>query len=610
MSERSALRYGSYGIVALLVPGVLVGLTVRHRAWNELFFVHSTYYVLLALLLLYVGVRFSGHGESPSLRVWIKENIAGLVATAVVSTVVLLGVTPSFRVLADEANLVGVSKNLYFKQTADFAVTGKWYFENFHALNEVIDRRPALFSFLVSLLHVVRGYHVENAFYLNAILFVLFIFSSYRLAKSLGGEIFGVAAAIAVAVNPNTLVAARSGGFDFLAMFLLLVTIQCFYDYAKQPSPRQLAILSLNLCLFANVRYEGWALLLVAAVVLSALRLVKPAHFQGFGFVYALVPIFLLPRYWQTVAKANDWEQPLSRSLFKISSFFHNGRDYLGIMAHPLALEGPHSPLLMILGVGGCALFVWQVVGAVRSKNALSVRFALFVAALLGVETVISFTYIWGEPVHPASARLFIWLDTFMAFAAAWLLTVLGTRFLVPIALLRRRSGAPVTIFTCLALFVMHVPVASEARFVNALILTRQAAQVWKFFDGLGDKRILILTDRPGLFTIMDYGALDISLANDERGALFELSRHLYQDIYLVQEVDLATGKALPGFEGWPDVEMETALEFQSNDSQSIRISRVKGMPAPNAAERSSDANSAAPSSGASRPEIGKKQRK
>ncbi len=576
MSGRSALRYGSYGVVALLVPGVLVGLTLRHREWNELFFIHSTYYVLLAMVLLYVGIRLSGSGEITPVPVWIRENAAGLVVTAVVSTVVLLGVPPSFRVLADEANLVGVSKNLYSYQTANFAVTGKWFFENFNGLNEVIDRRPALFSFLVSLLHIVRGYHAENAFLLNAILFVLFIFSSHRIAKCLGGELFGVAAAIAVAVSPNTLVAARSGGFDFLATFLLLVTIQSFYDYAKQPTPKRLVLFSLNLCLFANVRYEGWAFLIVAAVVLVSVRLVKRAHLQGFGFVYALVPIFLLPRYWQTIAKANDWEQPLSRSMFKVSSFVSNWRDYLRILRHPLEIAGPHSPLLLILAAGGFALIVRNVVLVVRRRDALGLRFVVFVAALLAMETVISFTYVWGLPQHPASARLFVWLDTFAAFSAAWLLTVIGRRLPVPVALLGRRSGAPTTVLICLALFAMHVPVASEARFVNALILTRQAAQVWRFFAGLGEKRILVLTDRPGLFTIMDYGAVDISLAGEDRSPLYELSRHLYQDIYLVQEVDLTTGKPLPEFAGWSDVDMQTVMEFQSNESQSIRIARVK----------------------------------
>jgi hypothetical protein len=576
MNVRSAVRNWSLGTLSLLLPAALVGTTLRHREYNEPFFLYSAYYVLFAMLVVYAGVRLSGPGETPSPVAWIKENLAGIVATAVVSTVVLLAVAPAFRVLADEANLVGVSKNLFFHRTANFAVTGKWYFENYWNINETIDRRPALFPFLVSLLHVVRGYHAENAFHLNAIIFVLFVFSSYRLAKSLGGELFGVAAAIAVAVSPNTLVSARSAGFDLLSTFLLVLVVQGFHDYVKQPSPRRLAILSLNLCLLVHVRYEAWALLGGAIVVLLAFRLVKRAHLQGFGFVYALMPLFLLPRYWQSVAKANDAEQPLSASLFSVSSCLQNAADYLRVAARPLEIGGPHSPLLMILGAGGCALVVRHLVRSLQSKDASVIHFAVFVAVLLGMESVICLAYMWGKPLHAASARLFIWLDTFVSFAAAWLLTVLGRHFALPVPLLRRRSGAPVTVLACLTLFAMHVPVASEARFVNALILTRQAAQTWRFFETLAEKRILVLSDRPGLFTIMDYGALDISTAVSDRGLLLELSRHLYKDIYLVQEVDLATGQPLPGFASWPDVEAETVLEFQNTDSASVRIARVK----------------------------------
>jgi 4-amino-4-deoxy-L-arabinose transferase-like glycosyltransferase len=577
MTQRSAVRTWGPGVSSLLVTATLVGATMRHRQWNEPLFAYSTYYVLFAMLAVYAGVRLSGESETPSFRAWIKENLAGIVVTLAVSTVVLLAVAPGFRVLADEANLVGVSKNLFFQRKANFAVTGKWYFENYWNINEVTDRRPALYPFLVSLLHVVLGYHAENAFHVNAIIFVLFVFSSYRLAKCLGGELYGVAAAIVVAVSPNTLVSARSAGFDFLATFLLLVVVQSFHDYVKQPSPRQLAILSLNLCLLAHVRYEAWALVGVVAIVLLAFRLVRREHLRGFGFVYCLAPLFLLPRYWQTVAKAHDAEQPLSASMFGFSHFMHHAGDYVRLAAHPLEIGGPHSPLLLILGAGGCAFVLPRLVRCLRDKErARHVQLAAFVAVLLGMESVICFAYLFGTPMHAASARLFIWLDTFFAFAAAWCLTVLGRRFAMPLAILGRRSGAPVTVLACAALFAMHLPVASEARFVNALILTRQAAQTWRFFDKLAEKQILVLSDRPGLFTIMDYGALDISTFGIDRGCLTELSRHLYKDIYLVQEMDLDTRQPLPGFATWPDVETETVLEFQSTDSSSVRIARVK----------------------------------
>jgi hypothetical protein len=120
------------------------------------------------------------------------------------------------------------------------------------------------------------------------------------------------------------------------------------------------------------------------------------------------------------------------------------------------------------------------------------------------------------------------------------------------------------------------VPLASDARFVNALFVTRQAAESWRFFEKLGEKRILVLSDRPGLFTIMDYGSLDLSSAVASRNCLFELSRHLYKDIYLIQEMDIETKQPMHGFASWADVPLETVLEFQITASAFVRIARVK----------------------------------
>jgi hypothetical protein len=549
---------------------------LRHRELNERYFIHSTYYVLFALLAVYAGVQLAG--EMPSPRAWIKDHLAGIAVTVLVSVVVVWAVAPGFRVLADEANLVGVSKNLFFYRTADFAVSGKWYFENYWELARTTDRRPALYPFLVSLLHVVRGYHVENAFHLNALVFVLFVFSCYRLGKSLGGELFGVAAAILVAAHPVTLVEARSASFDLLATWLLLLVVKSFVDYAPDRSPRRLAVFSLHLCLLAHVRYEGWAVLAAAAVVLLAFRMVGWAQLRGFGFVYSLMPLFLLPRWWQTIAKAHDAEQPLSASLFTFGHFSEFSRDYFRLVLKPLEVGGPHAPLLIILAAGGCGLVVAGLVrdAWLRQLSRPVIRSTVFISVLLGIEIVMCFSYFWGKPLHAASARLFMWLDTAVAFLAAWLLTVIGRRWSLPVALLRGRSGVPVTLSVCGVLFATYLPAATEARFVNALIVTREAAEAWRFFDKIGDKRILILSDRPGLFTIMDYGALDISTANANRSPLVELSRHLYRDVYLVQEVDLNTHQPRPAFDVWPDVEKETVHEFQTTDSSSIRIARVK----------------------------------
>jgi 4-amino-4-deoxy-L-arabinose transferase-like glycosyltransferase len=580
MTNFSNPGWSRFRALWLAVPpiavAVAVGATLRHRDWNEPFFVYSAYYVLWAMLGTYLLVLVGGRRETGSVRAWVTDNAAGLLTTAIVSTIVIRGVAPAFRVLADEANLVGVSKNLFFNKTANFAVTGKWYFDNYWNINETTDRRPALYPFLVSLVHLVRGYRAENGFHANAIIFVLFVFTSYRLAKRLGGELFGVMAAVLVAASPNTMIAARSAGFDLLSVLLLLVVIRSFYDYVADPAPRALALLALSLCLLAHVRVEGLALVAVSGVVLLAVRVFRWSHLRGYGFVYSLAPVFLAARYWQSVAKANDAEQPISASLFGKSYLAHNLLDYARLATHPLVFDGPHPRLILIAGAlgAGALLIRFARRGFARALQRDHVHLAVLVAALAGFETILCFSYMFGQTSQPASARLFIWLDTLFAFLAAWLVARLVSRAAAnPVT--QGRSAPVAGVMACAALLAMYIPVASEARFINALILTRQAAETWAFFDKLGEKRILVLTDRPGLFTIMDYGALDISLATADRNCLFELSRHLYKDIYLVQEMDLDTKQPLSGFAAWPDVATETEVEFQNTDSSYVRVSRV-----------------------------------
>jgi hypothetical protein len=178
---------------------------------------------------------------------------------------------------------------------------------------------------------------------------------------------------------------------------------------------------------------------------------------------------------------------------------------------------------------------------------------------------LISFAYRWGKPLHPASCRLYVAMDGVFSFTAAWLLVQVA-----------RRIGAWLPTVIASLVFIAYVPVAAEARFINELTLTRESAENWRFFEKLGTKRILIVTDRPGLYTVMEYGSIDLVVAKQSQDLLIELSRRLYKDIYVIQEISLDTNKPLPDFEIWPDHPFETVLEFQNTESTSVRVSKVK----------------------------------
>jgi hypothetical protein len=53
------------------------------------------------------------------------------------------------------------------------------------------------------------------------------------------------------------------------------------------------------------------------------------------------------------------------------------------------------------------------------------------------------------------------------------------------------------------------------------------------------------------------------------------MTRHLFYDIYLVQQIDLGTNKALPQFEIWPERARTPLIEFQNDANATVRISRL-----------------------------------
>ena len=206
-------------VALVLVPLALLALLViglTDIGYTQALFVNTTYFFLMATVLCWAGTYLHAGRDArrATIVAWAKENWPGLVIALAVTIVAWLAIHPALRILSDEANLVGTSRNLFASRTATFTVSGKNYYDSYWDVDVAIDRRPALFPFLVSLVHVVRGYSYENVFLFNLLLLPAFVLVSYRLAKSIGGatsgEAFGIVASLLVVAHPITLIAVRS----------------------------------------------------------------------------------------------------------------------------------------------------------------------------------------------------------------------------------------------------------------------------------------------------------------------------------------------------------------------------------------------------------------
>ena len=555
-------------IVLILLPVLTLTFFLGESKYVEPLFIHSTYYLLSVLVAAWATTLLNAARGLTRATVleWVKSNMAGIAIALAVTVVAALAVHPALRVLSDETNLLGTSKNLFASRTATFTTTGKYYYDNFWDAGVVIDRRPSLFPFLVSLVHSLRGYSYTNVFLFNLLVLPFFVLVSYRLAKSLGGELFGVASALLVAAHPITLISVRSGGFDFLAAFFSVLIIKSFLDHCRAPSANRLAVLWMNVCMFVELRYETGLFVAPVVFFLLVFRLVKLEYLRPYRIIYALTPAFFLPRLWQAILRGNVPEQDPGAVTFSAWNFVTNTRDYFKAILHPFDGRAPHAPFVIALGVIGCILAIrWMIKRLIpRDRPIPEMQFSAMVVGWMLLQIVIVFTYVWGKPDHAASARLIISIDTFFSFSAAWALTVVAGR-IKPV----------LSVVICVWLFAMYGSVASQCRLLNELTLTREADTTWRFFESLHEKRILIIAERPGLFTVMDYGALDFEAAKQDPSVLDDLARHLFYDIYLVQPINLSTNKPFPELDIWPERARTPMLEFLNDPDATVRISRL-----------------------------------
>ncbi len=531
-------------------------------------FVNATYYFLMATVLCWAGTYLHAARDVRRELVvaWVKENWPGLVIAFAVTVVAGLAVEPALRMLSDEANLVGTSKNFFASKTATFTISGKNYYDSDWDIDVGNDRRTTLFPFLVSLVHAVCGYSYKNVFLFNLLVLPAFSLVAYRLGKALGGERFAIVAALFVVAHPITLISVRSGGFDFFATFFALLVINSLFDFSRDQSPAKLAILWMNLCMFAEIRYETALFIPLLLALLLLFKMFNWSTLRPYAFVYALTPVYLLPRIWQALLRGAVPEQEPGAVTFSLENFLNNAHEYFKPILSPSQSYPAHAGILIALGVVGCLLWLRWLFGRVRARDwqAPRVRFAFFVAAWMLTQAAISFTYVWGRAQYPSAARLFIAIDTFLSFGAAWILVL---------ALARWRSF--ISILLAAAVLASQVPIASQHRMLNRLTQTRENSTTWKYFERLGEKRILIVTDRPNLFTIMDYGAMSFESARSDPYLFTAFARHLFYDIYVIQRIAFATNEPLPGYDIWPTRKLDTVLEFQNDANVLVRVSRL-----------------------------------
>lgn len=485
--------------------------------------------------------------------------------------------THGYKILADESLLVGTSQTLHFDRDVGYPVRATNVQGPFQILQSVLDKRPYFFPFLVSLVHDLTGYRVENAFWFNTILGFGFLGLIYGLACKAGGSMrAGVLALLLVIGLPLLAQQSAGAGFELLNGTLILGWWLLAMRFLKSPDGDAQDAFLLTAVLLASTRYESLLFLVPTAVILLV------AWWRSGGarctVLTWLAPVFVLPMLWLNRAfSANDrlWQL---ESLGAKEPF---GLEYLaGNLGHALkyffSFDGyqPNAPYLALLGLLALPIFllwaqrIWRAPITSPGEDA---GLALGALGPLGITGVLM-VYFWGQFDHPVITRLSIPTQILMLVAVV---AAGGRVFRFGARTWNVLIGGAVV-----ALIAYAIPVMAKNAYGREY--GPGVAYAWRreFLARQPAPDFLMLDQDACMWISEEVCATPILQARERRdGIAYHLRNRSFSSVFVYQtfEVDPETGALkLPADDDLgPDYELETIAERRTQLLRVARFSRV-----------------------------------
>lgn len=531
----------------------------------ENFFAKSSFYFFNGLLVTWIYC-FIQWRQSVYSTLPASSQAVALLSCFLLTLIVWFGVEHTFKVLSDESNLMAISQSLTFDKTAYNHTMGRWYYDNFWPIANQIDKRPILFPYLLQLVHVIHGYSIENVFFLNSVFLFLFLYLVFILIYPIAGTLGGLAGLFFVLAQPILSITAISGGFDLFACLLQFWVAFLVLQICIRENTKVRLLLWYSLILLVHARYENIVALPIVMGVLFVFGKFPLSEFKKHPYLYPLSLVFVIPRIWQFMMPQN-YENPSGTPVIGYSNFIK----HLPIFAENFVNFKFELPYATILNVAGTIIaLVWLAFFIRNKKEILSSKYFPFALVLLGFafsELTITLSHHFGVFEHPTQARLFL----------VFVVTLSLSPFLI-YSFYKKFPGIYL-LLAAVSLFLCYFPIAQENRFVNKLTIIRKTRWAYQFFDNLDKKNILVITDRPGIYTIRPMGAVDFNWAQmNVKMIQDDLERHLYDDAYVVEDVEYGKKRSQLS----DHFELQTLFERQNTPEVYVRISKVSGFSSTN----------------------------
>lgn len=534
------------------------------------------FYIIFFTVIYWVFALLPRSYSSQNVREWVRQEgwVIGLIL--LLAGAMFQVSPPQFRVLADETNLLGVANSMFYRQGLENLTDSLNYFHQQHVVNFTWDIRPNFFPFLVNIAHTVLGYSAYNGFIVNFLAGVASLWSLYWLLGRWFERSIALLGMLVLAAFPVFVLWVTSSGFEVVNLAMALLAFCLFYRYLERRDGENLERLLITLVLLAQTRYESMVILLAIAVVVAVGF--QARQLASLPWRLWVIPWLLLPVVWQRLIKTDktDYQvyggeqhmfslENLERNSTLAWSYFTGSEQWYGTIG-----------LVFYLALAG---LLWGIFVLFRQRRSIpdeTVHIAL--AGVLGFLALfgVVFSYYWGNLTLPFTIRLGIIFLPFLIVSACFFVSRLvmlyskkdrgSTRYPMGLAIVAGFS-------LCLYFW----PVAAKNEAVNQLTLSRQYASVLAYLEqDFGNRNNLIVTDRPGMYSVHEWGAVNMDYANrNGQQIINNWKRRLYQDVIFIQIVSYETGLPINGTAVSDVFSMETRFETQFDAMAKLRISKL-----------------------------------
>ena len=458
-------------IILFIISGIL---SIRIGFFNISFidktdlYVKGIYYWLSISLILFVisVINFFKEHNFCFIK-FLKKHYIAIILSIVMPTIGLFCCKPEFRIFADETNILSDSQNLYESKECFISSNTLTHLDKRkEIISKILEKRPALFQYLISLIHSLTGYNYQNAFIANYLCSILILFILYYIISLKFGRFWGILGLICIVSHPLYIWYTNSACFDIFNLLCSLIYIIILNFFIKTPNVINSELLLLFLPLLGQSRYES--ILAVFITLPLIFYLLPKTQYSKFSYRLWIFPFLLLPIAWlrnitNFVGKDDgmDFENPFAlKYLFEnfkqsIVFFFFNNKDFGTI------------PLISLIALIGFVIFIYDLKKH-KTKKYKTICFSVLTFYLL--HAIVKLSFCLGDFTEVLASRHALIFIPITIFMTIYCLNYLNSKYKLKKAWIITSIISLYLLYSSnssLVYGIRDIPIYQEFKFIN-----------------------------------------------------------------------------------------------------------------------------------------------